>query len=178
MRHMIFCAALALLSVGGCPMPGAEGNLGSKAAPTGIPAGTYRGESTWTISFRVNGQEIESERRTESSDSTVIIDADGRLFNCTSGQATTVGDVVSSNLADVSITGTTTSITASGNTITEQYDVVWVEGGVTFTGEGVDRYIYTGSAIDIQYSVSVAKRRQEDNALLTVSFKVTGTLTK
>lgn len=142
------------------------------------PGWDVSGRININVKFWLNGQEIETERRTDTSDSTVIIDADGRLFNSTSGQATKVGDVVSVGLADASITGTTTSITASGNTIIERYDVVWVEGGVTFTGEGIDRYIYTGSAIDIQYSFSVAKRRQEDNAFLTISLNITGTLTK
>jgi hypothetical protein len=156
-------------------MPGADANLGTNAAPTNIPPGTYRGETTMTFGAFLDGQMVETQ--TTTIDAPIIIDNDGRPINTRTGKAVSVGDVSSFSFADTNITGTTTSVISSGNTIVEHYDVLWVEGDLAATGEGIDTYIYTGSGIDVEFHFSVGMRL-DSNTVASISYQATGTLTR
>lgn len=56
MRHisLLFCFVAPFLI--GCPMPGAEGNPATTSIPTGIPAGTYRGQVDLTMDVTAGGE--------------------------------------------------------------------------------------------------------------------------
>lgn len=170
-----FLTASVLCLVGGCPIQESARSLPSGS---GIPAGTYRGETLMTAEPRVDGTLNESGVRTVTSLSVVTIDDDGRLVNTTTGQPAQVGDVWETTVGTSSIVATTTSITASGDTITERYDVVLNDSGKTFTGEGVDTYIYTGSSIEVINELSVGNDRVADGFAATIRATRTGTLTR
>lgn len=190
MSRFIACTIglVVALSMGGCPQPGAESGRDipsgpvTEISPSEIPAGTYSGQVTATLTFRINGDMVD--QNTMTSTDTVSFSANGIPLDFKSGEPERPGLSATFDLGDTSVTQVTETVVSAGKRVTVTYQSTYTYTNIpdfgTLTLHGIDQTVYTlrsDGAIEVTTTSSTTSDMIEGIGVYTVGIESFGVLT-